>query len=65
MSVDPLQVLTSLRYAFSRGFKRRGSIPLSTYLKSYHVGDIVDVVANGAVQKGKQTPKRRAKVEHG
>jgi len=27
-------------------------IPLSTYLKQYKVGDIVDVVANGAVQKG-------------
>lgn len=27
-------------------------IPLSTYLKQYRVGDIVDVVANGAVQKG-------------
>jgi len=27
-------------------------IPLSTYLRQYKVGDIVDVVANGAVQKG-------------
>ena len=27
-------------------------IKLSTYLKQYRVGDIVDVVANGAVQKG-------------
>ncbi|KAF2467206.1 uncharacterized protein BDR25DRAFT_267268 [Lindgomyces ingoldianus] len=40
------------RYAFSRGFKKRGMIPLSTYLRQYKVGDIVDVVANGAVQKG-------------
>ncbi|EOD44668.1 putative 60s ribosomal protein l21 protein [Neofusicoccum parvum] len=40
------------RYAFSRGFKQRGAIPLSTYLKTYKVGDIVDVVANGAIQKG-------------
>ncbi|KAF2089983.1 putative 60S ribosomal protein L21-B [Saccharata proteae CBS 121410] len=40
------------RYAFSRGFKNHGAIPLSTYLKQYKVGDIVDVVANGAVQKG-------------
>ncbi|KAF2691739.1 hypothetical protein K458DRAFT_425638 [Lentithecium fluviatile CBS 122367] len=40
------------RYAFSRGFKKRGYIPLSTYLTQYKVGDIVDVVANGAVQKG-------------
>ncbi|PNS19697.1 60S ribosomal protein L21-A [Sphaceloma murrayae] len=40
------------RYAFSRDFKKKGMIPLSTYLRQYKVGDIVDVVANGAVQKG-------------
>ncbi|KAF2202224.1 ribosomal protein Srp1 [Delitschia confertaspora ATCC 74209] len=40
------------RYAFSRGFKNKGYIALSTYLRQYKVGDIVDVVANGAVQKG-------------
>ena len=38
--------------AFSRDFKKKGMIKLSTYLKVYRVGDIVDVVANGAVQKG-------------
>ncbi|TID16812.1 putative ribosomal protein [Venturia nashicola] len=40
------------RYAFSRGFKQRGSIATSVYLRQYKVGDIVDVVCNGAVQKG-------------
>ncbi|TFB03287.1 60S ribosomal protein L21-A [Trichoderma ghanense] len=40
------------RYAFSRDFRRKGMIPLNTYLKVYHVGDIVDIKANGAVQKG-------------
>jgi large subunit ribosomal protein L21e len=40
------------RYAFSRDFKKHGVIPLSTYLKIYKVGDIVDIKANGAVQKG-------------
>ncbi|KAF2751709.1 hypothetical protein M011DRAFT_394062 [Sporormia fimetaria CBS 119925] len=40
------------RYAFSRDFKKKGMIALSTYLRQYKVGDIVDVVANGAVQKG-------------
>merc|ERR1712037_277267 len=40
------------RYAFSRDFKKTGYIPLSTYMKTYKVGDIVDVVCNGAVQKG-------------
>ncbi len=42
----------TVRTAFSRDFKKRGMIPLSTYLKQYKVGDIVDVVCNGAVQKG-------------
>ncbi|KAI7223986.1 hypothetical protein KC333_g9 [Hortaea werneckii] len=42
----------SLWVAFSRDFKKTGYIPLSTYMKTYKVGDIVDVVCNGAVQKG-------------
>lgn len=41
-----------MRTAFSKKFKKTGYIPLSTYLKQYKVGDIVDVVADGAVQKG-------------
>ncbi|KAI0130082.1 60S ribosomal protein L21 [Xylariales sp. AK1849] len=40
------------RYAFSRNFKDKGMIRLSTYLRQYKVGDIVDIKANGAVQKG-------------
>ncbi|KAE8150494.1 ribosomal protein L21e-domain-containing protein [Aspergillus avenaceus] len=40
------------RYAFSRNFKEHGQIHLSTYLKTYRVGDIVDIKVNGAVQKG-------------
>ncbi|KAK9457844.1 ribosomal protein L21e-domain-containing protein [Dipodascopsis uninucleata] len=40
------------RYAFSRDFKKHGAIPLTTYLKTYKVGDIVDIKVNGAVQKG-------------
>jgi len=40
------------RYAFSRDFKKKGMIPLQTYLRQYKVGDIVDIKANGAVQKG-------------
>ena len=30
-------------------------IPLSTYLKQYKVGDIVDVVANGALPRTPET----------
>ncbi|PGH12143.1 hypothetical protein AJ79_04437 [Helicocarpus griseus UAMH5409] len=40
------------RYAFSRDFKKHGVIPLSTYMRVYRVGDIVDIKVNGAVQKG-------------
>jgi len=40
------------RYLFSRKFKTRGVIPLSTYLKNYKKGDIVDIKGCGAVQKG-------------
>ncbi|KAI1501645.1 ribosomal protein L21e-domain-containing protein [Biscogniauxia marginata] len=40
------------RYAFSRNFRQKGMIRLSTYLQQFKVGDIVDIKANGAVQKG-------------
>merc|ERR1711976_271869 len=40
------------RYMFSRQFRKKGTIPLSTYLKCYKRGDIVDIKGNGAVQKG-------------
>ncbi|KAI1365419.1 ribosomal protein L21e-domain-containing protein [Xylaria arbuscula] len=40
------------RYAFSRNFREKGFIRLSTYLQQFKVGDIVDIRANGAVQKG-------------
>ncbi|KAG7130919.1 60S ribosomal protein L21-B like [Verticillium longisporum] len=33
-------------------FRQKGMIKLSTYLRQYRVGDIVDIKANGAVQKG-------------
>ncbi|KAL0635097.1 60S ribosomal protein L21A [Maublancomyces gigas] len=45
-------IRSGTRYAFSRDFRKKGMIPLSTYLKVYRVGDIVDIKANGAVQKG-------------
>ncbi|KAL1959642.1 hypothetical protein VTO42DRAFT_1677 [Malbranchea cinnamomea] len=40
------------RYAFARDYRKHGTIPMSTYLKTYRVGDIVDIKVNGAVQKG-------------
>jgi len=40
------------RDMFSRPYKKHGTIPLSTYLKVYKIGHIVDIKGNGAVQKG-------------
>ena len=40
------------RHMFSRSFKNKGMIPLTTFLKVYKVGDIVDIKANAAQQKG-------------
>ena len=40
------------RYMFARKFKQNGPIPLSTYMKIYKRGDIVDIKGMGTVQKG-------------
>ncbi|KAL5533859.1 hypothetical protein ACEPAG_319 [Sanghuangporus baumii] len=40
------------RDMFKRGFKEHGPIKLSTFLLNYRVGDIVDIKANAAQQKG-------------
>ncbi|KAL2172574.1 hypothetical protein VTG60DRAFT_4693 [Thermothelomyces hinnuleus] len=48
----PAGLRAGTRYAFSRGFRQHGQIRLSTYLRQYRVGDIVDIKVNGAVQKG-------------
>lgn len=39
------------RDLFQRGFRQKGYIPLSTYLRVYKVGDYVDIKMNPAVQK--------------
>ncbi|KIM31692.1 hypothetical protein M408DRAFT_64218 [Serendipita vermifera MAFF 305830] len=40
------------RDMFKRGFKKRGVIQLSTFMRPYRVGDYVDIKANAAQQKG-------------
>eukprot|EP00158_Paraphelidium_tribonemae_P000547 Partr_v1_DN22778_c0_g1_i1_m37637 putative ribosomal protein len=40
------------RYLFSRDFRKHGPIKLSTYMKVFKVGDIVDIKCNGAVHGG-------------
>ena len=40
------------RDLFQRPFRKHGQIPLSTYLKTFKLGEYVDIKANGAVHKG-------------
>ncbi|XP_062028022.1 large ribosomal subunit protein eL21z/eL21y-like [Rosa rugosa] len=40
------------RDLFSRAFRKKGYIPLSTYLKTYRIGNFVDIKVNGAIHKG-------------
>ena len=40
------------RDLFSRGFRKHGVTPLSKYLISYRKGDYVDILADGAIQRG-------------
>ncbi|RWW70518.1 hypothetical protein BHE74_00021794 [Ensete ventricosum] len=40
------------RDLFSRPFRKKGYIPLTTYLRTYRIGDYVDIKVNGAVHKG-------------
>ncbi|OWA53126.1 60S ribosomal protein L21 [Hypsibius exemplaris] len=40
------------RYMFSRGFRHHGPEHLSTYMKVFKIGEIVDVKGNGSIQKG-------------
>lgn len=38
------------RDMFSRPFRKRGVIPLSTYMKVYKIGDIVDIKVSKLLQ---------------
>jgi len=50
--VNTTGIRRGTRYMFSRDFRKRGVIHLSTYLKTFKVGDIVDIKVNGAIHKG-------------
>lgn len=39
------------RHTFARGFRNHGYIPLTTYLRTYKVGDYVDIKVNAAIHK--------------
>jgi large subunit ribosomal protein L21e len=40
------------RHKFRKGFKQHGAIHISKTLTAYRIGDIVDVVIDGAIHKG-------------
>ena len=40
------------RDVFSRPFRQKGFINLTTYLREYRIGDYVDIKVNGAIHKG-------------
>lgn len=40
------------RHLFQRDFRTKGPIQLTTYLKNYKVGDIVDIKGNPAQHQG-------------
>ena len=40
------------RHKFKKGFKQHGAIHISKTLTTYKIGDIVDIVVDGAIHKG-------------
>ena len=40
------------RDLFCKAFRKHGTTPLSKYLVSYRNGDYVDIIADGAIQRG-------------
>ncbi|XP_038697732.1 60S ribosomal protein L21-1-like [Tripterygium wilfordii] len=40
------------RDLFSRPFRKKGYVPLTTHLRTYKIGEYVDVKVNGAIHKG-------------
>lgn len=45
-------VRSRTRDLFARPFRKKGYIALTTYLRTFKVGDYVDVKVNGAIHKG-------------
>ena len=40
------------RKKFSKGFRKHGAVHLKNYLTTFHNGDYVDIVVDGAIHKG-------------
>ncbi len=41
--VNPKGIRRGTRYMFSKKFRKHGTEPLSTFLRVYKIGDIVDI----------------------
>lgn len=39
------------RHLFARGFRTKGYVPLTTYLRTYKLGDLVNLKVNAAIYK--------------
>merc|ERR1712098_916613 len=52
MGGNPTGYRRGTRDMFARDYKKKGVEHLSTYLKTYKIGDIVDIKGCGAFQKG-------------
>eukprot|EP00955_Chlamydomonas_euryale_P110755 366020-Chlamydomonas_euryale.AAC.5 len=39
------------RHTFARGFRTKGYIPLTVYLRNFKLGDYVDIKVNAAIHK--------------
>merc|ERR1712243_331997 len=60
--VNPKGYRRGTRHLFARKFKEHGVEHLSTFLKVYKKGDIVDIKGNGAFQKGMPHKYYRGKI---
>ena len=40
------------RDLFAKPYKKHGAVPFSRYFTTFHVGDYVDVIADGSIHKG-------------
>uniref|UniRef100_A0A8C5LQ06 Large ribosomal subunit protein eL21 n=1 Tax=Leptobrachium leishanense TaxID=445787 RepID=A0A8C5LQ06_9ANUR len=51
-AVNKLAKPRGTRYMFARPFRKHGAVPLSTYMRIYKKGDIMDIKGTGTIQKG-------------
>ena len=40
------------RHKFSKAFRKHGSVRMSNYLNTLHIGDYADIIVDGAIHKG-------------